>query len=271
MDTNKIATENKKSNENILNILGIRIDNLCRHEILKKIEFFLTEPKFHQIATVNPEFILEAQKNTEFKHILNKSDLNVADGAGIGFAFLRYGKRLKARMAGVDLMMEILLQASERKMSVFLAAKKEGLSTWEETRDAILKIYPDLKISGTAMKPDCHCEQSEESRANIMRSFTNVQVDKYDIKKNNFDIIFVNFGAPLQEIFINSQKSDTIRLAMGVGGSFDFLTGKIKRAPVFMCRLGLEWLWRLILQPRRWKRIMRAVAIFPIKILLSIL
>jgi len=223
-----------------LEILKIRVDNLSRGEIIKKVESFLLEPCFHQIATVNPEFILESQENMEFKKILNSCDLNVPDGAGIGFAFIRYGKFLKARMAGADLMMEILRIASEKNMKVFLACRKDGLSTWQETRDAINRIYPNIKVEGD---------------------------DKGGIRDS--EILFCNFGAPYQELFIKAQKNDTIRLAMGVGGSFDYLTKKIKRAPKFLRFLGLEWLWRLMKQPKRCRRIFRATIIFPLKIVFS--
>ncbi|MFZ2976030.1 MAG: WecB/TagA/CpsF family glycosyltransferase [Candidatus Moraniibacteriota bacterium] len=230
-----------------MNILGVKVDNLTKKEILEKIRTFLVEPKFHQIATINPEFILEAQKNLEFKNILNNCDLNVADGFGIKLAFWRFGKKLKARFTGADLMLEILKIASEQNLTIFLAVNKDGLSTFEETKDAILKIYPDLIIEGIDLEKNVSCFMFHVS----------------------CHVLFCNFGAPQQELFINSQKCDTIRLAMGVGGSFDFLTGKVRRAPKFLRLIGLEWLWRLILQPKRWKRIFNATIIFSYKILFN--
>lgn len=227
-------------------ILGIRIDNLTKIEIQQKVESFLTEDKFHQIATINPEFILAAQENMEFKNILNSCDLNIADGFGIKLAFWRYGKFLKYRMAGIDLMNNILQIANEKKLSVFLAANKNGLSSWEETRNAILKIYPNLEING--------------ANINIKKS--------YELQVSSCEIIFCSFGAPYQEIFLRSQKGGKIRLAMGVGGSFDYLTGKTPRAPKFLRQIGLEWLWRLLMQPKRWKRIWNATIIFPTKVIL---
>ena len=230
-----------------MDIFGTKVDNFEKSEILAKVESFLREPRFHQIATVNPEFILEAERNDKFREILNSCDLNVADGMGIRFAFWRYGKRLKCRMAGVDLMLEILRLAEKNNVSVFLAANKDGLSTWLETREAILKMCPKLNIFGADL---------------------NKADSSYQIPDTKYQILFCNFGAPHQELFINSVKSDTIRLSMGVGGAFDFLTGKAKRAPLFLRRLGLEWLWRLILQPKRVKRIFNAVIIFPVKVIL---
>ena len=234
-----------------MNILGVKMDNLFKKEILEKIEYFLNEPKFHQIATVNPEFILEAQKNEQFKNILNSCDLNIADGIGIGFAFLRFGKYLKSRITGADLMLEILKIASNRGLGIFLACRQDGLSSFEETKNAILKIYPKLKVQEIPVPEALRLTYVNRSASGTVNA-----------------ILFCNFGAPQQELFINSVKNDSIRLAMGVGGSFDFLTGKIKRAPKWMQFLGFEWLWRLILQPKRIKRIFNAIIIFPIKIIL---
>ena len=233
-----------------MEILGVRVDNLGRKEILEKVEVFLSESKFHQIATVNPEFILQAQKDAEFKNILNSCALNVADGMGIWFAFLRFGKFLKCRMTGIDLMMEILKLAEQKNLKVFLAAGSGGLSTWEEAAKAINKTFPSLTVSG----------------ANLDKTTTGSSFNTTD-SGINCDILFCNFGAPFQEKFLNSLKSDKIRLAMGVGGSFDYITGKIKRAPKFLRNVGFEWLWRLIQQPKRWKRIWNAVIVFPIKII----
>ncbi len=271
-----------------MNILGVKVDNLTKKEILEKIRTFLIEPKFHQIATINPEFILEAQKNPEFKNIINNCDLNVADGFGIKLAFWRFGKKLKARFTGADLMLEILKIASKQNFTVFLAVNKDGLSTFEETKSAILKIYPDLIIEGIDLEKNVSCFMFHVSCS----------------------ILFCNFGAPQQELFINSQKCDTpphlshnnsknisnknlngdfeqssdlqndrcggkIRLAMGVGGCFDFLTGKVRRAPKILRLIGLEWLWR-IFQPQEWKfkkerlkRIFLAVIIFPIRVTIN--
>lgn len=238
-----------------MKILGVRIDNLTKREILEKTEFFLNENSFHQIATVNPEFILRAEQDETFKNILNGCSLNVADGIGLKYAFVRFGSWLKCRFAGVDLMHEILKIADKKKLSVFLAINKNGLSSLEEIRKLLEKKYPNVIFDGSDIDPD----------------------DLSVTREIGSTILFSNFGAPLQEVFINSVKNDSIRLAMGVGGSFDFLTGKVRRAPKMMRILGLEWLWRSIAQPRtnkgfllkRWKRIYNAVIVFPIKIILS--
>ena len=232
-----------------MNILGVRIDNFDKKEILEKIEFFLSEEKFHQIATVNPEFILRAQKDEKFRKILNETVLNVADGIGVKYAFARYFSWLKVRIAGVDLLEEILQIANKLKLSVFFAISTRGLSSYDEIRKIVKLKYPNIKISGLDI---------------------DAKKDKRWPKVSKRDIVFCNFGFPKQEEFLNFSKNDTIRLAMGVGGSFDFMTEKVKRAPIWMRKYGLEWLWRLMKEPRyRFKRIINAVFVFPFKIIFS--
>lgn len=230
-----------------MEILGVKIDNLSKTEILKKAEGFLCEDKFHMVSAVNPELVLQAQKDEEFKNILNHADLKIADGTGIWFAFLWHLRFLKCKMAGIELMLEILKLAEKNDLPVFLVNYAGALSGWKETRDAILRNHPGLKIGGI----DLDTKFSNEFHATS-------------------SIVFCNFGAPYQEKFLNSVKNDKIRLAMGVGGSFDFLTGKRKRAPKVVQKIGLEWLWRFVQEPKyRAKRIWNAVIIFPIKVLIN--
>ncbi len=265
-------------NKNYFNLLGVKIDNLTKKEILEKVNCFLNEKKFHQIATINPEFVLLAQKDKEFKKILNNCDLNIADGFGIKLAFWKNGKNLKSRMTGIDLMLEILKIAEQNKYSIFLAANKNGLSNWQETRAAILKIYPNLKINGADLDlqsviPVPYQVQNKlrQKSGEFSRTVNFILDSRFrgnDISSiTNYDILFCNFGAPYQEKFINSLKNGNIKLAMGVGGSFDFITGEIKRAPLWLRNIGMEWLWRLILQPRRFKRIFNSVMVFLWKII----
>lgn len=229
-----------------MEILGVRIDNLSKDEILARVSIFLQQKGIHQIATVNPEFILLSQNDDDFRKILGSCDLNVADGFGLNLAFWKKGERLKIRLAGADLMLEILKIAQAQKLRLFVAISDTGLSHLDEVIRAMQAKFEGLEVHG----------------AEIGKDSRNYAID-------NSDILFCNFGAPDQERFIKSVKSDTIRLAIGVGGSFDFLTGRLKRAPVWMRQCGLEWLFRLIQQPRRWKRIWNAVVVFPIKVLFS--
>ena len=233
-----------------MQIFGIPIDNLTREEIFTQVETFLDEPKFHQIATVNPEFFVEAEKNKDFHEVLQQCDLRIADGFGIAVAFFLKGERLKCRFPGADLMEEIIHQTNGRGISVYLAIRKDGLSSFEQIKSAILKKYPLLQINGS----NIDIKKIRDSRFEIRDS-----------------IVLCNFGAPMQELFLARLKNNpgNVRLAMGVGGSFDYLTGKQKRAPQWLRTIGLEWLWRLVRQPKRFKRIWNAVIIFPVKMLVQ--
>ena len=237
-----------------VSILGVQIDNLDEAIIEEKLELMLSGNTFSQIATVNPEFILEAQRNQIFGKILSDCALNIADGFGISLALLRQGRKIKTRLAGADLMHKILALAEKKGVAIFLVARRDGLSSWRETRKAILKQYPNLLIKG----------------ANINRKDKN-----YYISSDKKTVLLCNFGAPHQEIFIHSQKDGIIGLGMGVGGSFDYLTGKVRRAPTYFRYAGLEWVWRAV-QPQPWKfkkarlkRIWKSVIVFPIKIILK--
>lgn len=234
-----------------MQIFGIPIDNLTRPEILSRVKDYLAEPGFHRISTVNPEFLLRASEDQDFRAALLSADLRIADGFGIVLAGLLHSERI-ARFPGADLMNEILQIAEKGNVPVYLALRKDGLSSSEEISTALLKKYPHLNISSTTF--------------DVKRSeLQNIQIDAHD------SLVLCNFGAPEQELFLAQLKNTKLppRLAMGVGGSFDYLTGKQKRAPQILRSLGLEWLWRLVLQPTRWKRIGNAVIVFPFRIIFN--
>lgn len=234
-----------------MHILNVPINTLTRAEILARVEDFLEEPRFHRIATVNPEFLLLAEKNKVFRTALLEADLRIADGFGIVLAGLLRGKYIR-RFPGADLMEEILRIAQKKNLSMYLAIRKDGLSSFDEVKSAILKRYPSIRIFGDAF--EVSRIENRESRIKI------------SIPDSQFLILLSNFGAPEQEIFLDSLKNQNdIRLAMGVGGSLDYLTGRQKRAPQWLRTLGLEWLWRLVQQPQRWRRVWNAVIVFPFR------
>lgn len=231
-----------------MELLGISISQASREEILDHVRDFLTEQKFHRIATVNPEFLVRAEYDAAFRQALLSADLCVADGIGIVLAGILHGKTI-TRFPGADLLHDVLSIAEKDGHGVFLAIKKDGLSSYEEIRTALLKKYPKLLISG-----------KDDELGNI---------GNWKLEIENSAIVLCNYGAPMQELFLANLNNAGVasRLALGVGGSFDYLTGKLKRAPQCLRVVGLEWLWRLILQPNRFHRIFTATIIFPIKVL----
>ena len=132
----------------VANHFTINVNELKIYDSLEKVNDFLNDGQFHQIATIGPESILKAQENTEYKNVLNNCDLNIADGIGIRFAFWRLGSNLKTRVAGADLILEMLNMAENKKISIFLACRRDGLSNFKETKTAILNKYPRLEIYG---------------------------------------------------------------------------------------------------------------------------
>ncbi|MEA1936658.1 MAG: WecB/TagA/CpsF family glycosyltransferase [Patescibacteria group bacterium] len=238
-------TENKT-----IKILGVKIDKLAKKEVLEKVDSFLSADGQYQIVTLNSEIILETQKDEEYFYILNKADLSVVDGSGLKFAGLAAGNNLE-RIPGADLTKSILQIAENKKRKIAILNWSGGLSKKEDVEKALTKKYPALKFIVE----------------NIERDFKNFIKTKSFSSLREFEpaILFVALGAPEQEklIYHNLSKIPSVKLALGVGGSFDFISGKLKRAPLIFRKLGMEWLWRLIIQPWRWKRIYNAVIIFP--------
>lgn len=223
-------------------IFGVPFDVFSKESLDDFLKSSFDKDLFHRIATVGPEFLLRAREDGKFKENLLKTDLRVVDGFGVTLVGWLHGRYIP-RFSGADLLHEVLKEAEMRNLSVFLAIKRDGLSSLKEIQTALLKKYPKLKIYG---------EESEKTT-------------HYQLPTANCSIVFSNFGAPDQEYFLESLRGQakSVRLAMGVGGAFDFLTGKLPRAPKVFRALGVEWLWRLFLQPKRWRRIWRAVAVFP--------
>ena len=236
---------------NKINLLGINVSTLSKQQVLKKIEQFLSHGKQHQVATPNPELILEAHSDEEFFYILNKADLAVPDGIGLKFAAWLIGKNIY-RFAGADLVKEILESSKLKVKSLKVAVInwKRGLSQKEDIEKVLAK-YPYLQF----MVEDFDREISTAAQ------------DFASLRDFNPDIVFCTFGAPYQEKFIyhTLPKLPSVKIGIGVGGAFDFLTGKTKRAPKIMRIAGLEWLWRLIKHPWRLRRIYNAVVVFPYK------
>jgi len=252
-----------------MKILGVKIDNLSLNEVLDKVEGFLESNKSHYIVTPNPEFLVKAQKDEEFKNILNQADLSIPDGVGLVFASLLLGERIKERIAGVDLMEAICKRAAKKNWPIFLFGAGEGVA--EKTGDNLKGRYNGLQVKVI------QSFQNESSHSDFFERFT---LKGSDASQKNLNcslphklpfILFVALGAPKQEKWINEnlKKMPSIKLAIGVGGAFDFISGNIKRAPKFIRDLGLEWLWRLMIQPWRIKRIFNAVVVFPLLVLKS--
>ncbi|QQR77954.1 MAG: WecB/TagA/CpsF family glycosyltransferase [Candidatus Moraniibacteriota bacterium] len=236
-------------------IFGIPLDVLSKREVTFRARLFLKGNSFHRIATVGPEFLLLARESELFRRNLLAADMCIPDGFGVTLVGW-FGRKWIHRYPGSDLMEDILQEAERRHLSVFLAIWKDGLSSFEEIRKALRRKYPQLNVVGNEFE----VLKNGKWRAKGGDIF---------LDASSSHIVLCNFGAPEQEYFLESLRGRTksVRLVMGVGGAFDFLTGNVIRAPRLFRMIGIEWLWRLLLQPKRWRRIWRAVVVFPLVVL----
>lgn len=213
-----------------ISLLGVELTNAKESEILEFIYTGLL--KSHEksyVVTPNPELLVIANKNREYMNILNDAKLALPDGVGVMLGAQFMGKPLKQRIAGVDLVKSLCNYISKQPITVgFLGA---GPNVAVKTAECLQNLYPGLRVS--------FAESDWKNELNDKKT----------------DILFVAFGSPKQEIWIKNHLKDLpVKVAIGVGGSFDFISGRVRRAPLFIRRIGLEWLFRLILQPWRIKR-----------------
>lgn len=233
-------------------ILNIDIDNIDYKETLKKIELFLKDNKQHYITTINPEIILKAQKDSEYRMILNNADISTPDGFGIILGSFFLNQRINHRVTGSDLTQKIIKFANDNNYKIFLLGGMENYASIAKTK--LEAKYKNINIVG-----------AESGFKNINQ----ISVDENNkiieqIKNSNAQILLVGYGAPFQEkwIYKNLKNIPNIRLAIGIGGTIDFIAEKAIRAPKVIRKFGFEWLWRLITEPYRFRRIANATLVY---------
>ena len=221
-----------------IEILGVKVDNVDLSEASSRAGEFVERRLPHLIVTPNPEMMVAAQKDSELKNILNSADLKVPDGAGLILASRMIGRSFKERVTGIDLMLKILELAERKGFSIYLLGSRPGVA---EAAVEKLKIkYEKLKIVGFH-----HGYFTTEEEPDLIEKIR-------DLKP---DILFAGLGAGRQEKWLAKYyKILNIPVVMGIGGSLDVIAGKIRRAPEWVQKWNLEWLYRLITEPRRWKR-----------------
>ncbi len=229
--------------ENKISLLGAGIHNVTMEEAMTVIDSFVAEGGLHQVITLNAEILYQAQENQRLLRLINKADLVTPDGSGIVWGANYLGMPLKERVSGIDLLWEICRVAPEKGWRIYLLGAAPGVA---EQAAANLKIkYEGISIAG--VRNGYFDMSSQEEVQSIVE----------EVRQAQADILFIAMGAPRQEYFIEDYgKEFGVKVAIGVGGSFDVVAGVVKRAPVFMQKMGIEWLWRLLCQPSRWKRMM---------------
>ncbi len=231
----------------VIDILGVPVHAVTMADTLALIEQYMAEPRLHQIATVNPEFVMAAQDDPAFRQVLRSADLCLPDGVGLLFAARRQGRPLPERVPGSELVYHLAELAARHGWPLFLLGAAPGVGAEagvaEEAARLLCEHYPGLVVVGTfAGSP------AMEENDDIIRR----------INESGAALLFVAYGAPKQDKWIDRNRDNlpAVRVAVGVGGSLDFVTGRAVRAPRWMQRLGLEWLHRLIKEPWRWRRML---------------
>jgi len=219
-------------------IFGLKIDNLTKKEAIEYVRKFLLDDSFHYIVTLNPEGVVIAHENEDFKRIVNQADLVVADGSWLIKASRFLNKGLKERIAGIDLLLDILKFCSENHIDVYLLGAKEEVVS--KARENLEAMFSGISIVGF------HSGYFDyKGEDDIIE----------EIKRLKPGFLVVGLGMPKQELWMSRHRDLPVRLAIGVGGSFDVLSGMIPRAPRWMQSIGMEWLYRVIQDPKRFKRL----------------
>ena len=223
-----------------IHILGVRVHDVTCDEALDIIEEFIGDAETHQVATVNPEFIMAAQEDEDFKEILNQVSLALPDGVGLLWGSHILGRPLRQRVAGVDTVERLAALSARKGYRLFLLGAAPGVAA--ETARCLCSRYSGLQVVGTyAGSADVREEAEILKRIHDARP----------------DFLLVAYGAPKQEKWIYRNRSTLgVAMAMGVGGTFDFISGRAVRAPRWIQRIGLEWLHRLYREPWRWGRML---------------
>lgn len=214
-------------------ILGF---NVCTQNVEKLLDNIFNDYKNNNklfVVNINPEIMVTNYKNKQIKDIFNKQKYQIPDGSGVVWASKRKKGNIKKRITGIDLMMQICDKSQKYSSKIFLYGGKGEIA--KKTADELKLQYPQINIAGT-------CNGYEDENKVIA-----------EIQKSNADILFVGIGSPKQEEFIikNKDKLKNVKILMPVGGSFDVISKTKKRAPKCMIRMNLEWLYRLVQEPKR--------------------
>ncbi len=233
-----------KKTDETSSLFQIQLFSRSREELLMKVKSWLKESaKLRLVMTPNPEQVVQSQKNQAFLSALQSADLLLPDGIGLIWAANLLDQPIAEKISGIWLVKELLKMAKQEELKVLVIGGREYAA-----QNTI--SYQDYSLAWTAgyqqvAHPTRDEEQQLEERIRLFKP----------------DLVFVAFGAPQQELWLCNHRTllekNQVKVAMAVGGSFDFLLGKVKRAPRWIRELGLEWLFRLVVQPWRWRRQLR--------------
>ncbi len=235
----------------VVEILGVPIHAVTMADTLAWMEAAVRARVPRQVCTANPEFVMAAQRDAEFRRVLREADLVLPDGVGLLWAARRQGQRLPERVAGSDLIYRAAEAGARLGWRIYYLGAAEGVA--QTAADRLQALYPGLAVAGTfAGSPEPAEDEGLVERVRAARA----------------DVLLVAYGAPAQDRWIARNKARLgVPVSIGVGGAFDFVAGVARRAPGWAQRLGIEWLHRLWREPWRARRIFTAVALFPLRVL----
>ncbi len=219
-------------------ILGAGVDALTMEEAVERVANFVAAGGVHRVMTLNPELLYRAQFDRRLLEIIRRADLVTADGVGIVWAAAVAKRPVPERVTGIDLLLRLADKAAALGWRVFLLGAAPGVA--EEAARVLCRRYPGLVIAGTH-----HGYFPERDSPAVAEA----------VRRARTDLLFVALGAPRQELWLEEYlQAAGAAVGMGVGGSFDVLAGRARRAPAWVRRLCLEWLYRLVREPSRWRR-----------------
>lgn len=223
-----------------INVMGVAYDNVTMDEALARARELLAQQGASVVVTPNAEIAYDATKNAEFCAMLNRADLVLPDGAGVILAAKLRKTPLKEKVAGFDFATNLLPILAETGTKLFLLGGKPAIA--EQAAEKMRTLVPDLDICGTR---DGY--------------FSDEAAVVEEINASGAQALFVCLGAPKQERFMFDHQAEftTVRLMAGLGGTLDAFAGTVKRAPQWMIHANLEWLYRLVKQPKRFRRMLR--------------
>lgn len=231
-------------------VLGVGIDAVTEAEALDRIAALVREGGPHQVVTANPEILDNATRTPALHALINRADLVTADGQGVLLAGRILGTPFPARVTGIELAEALCRESAARELSLYFLGAEPGVV--DEAAANMRAQYPGVQIVGTH-----HGYFRKEGPAAVLA----------DIQQTQPDIVLVGLGSPYQEHFIDEElRAIGVPVAIGVGGSFDVLSGRARRAPKIFIRLRLEWLYRIASDRKRWKRAL-ALPRFVLKVL----
>ncbi len=234
---------------NKVSIMGVNFDALTIDMALEKVKLLIDKGTSSLIVTPNPEMLVDSSRNPKLKQALNEASLSIPDGIGVIYGAKILNKPLKTRVTGIDLMTKILGFLSESKGSYFLFGSKPDVAKKAATK--INEQFTGITCAGTH-----HGYFKDEDEKNIISM----------INEAKPDVLFVGLGSPKQETWVyNNLDKLNATVCMCIGGAIDVYSGNIQRAPKWISKIGFEWLYRAIKEPKRFKRLLK-IPVFFVKI-----